>query len=150
MGKYIITTGSGNSVYELNAFDNALLDSGIADFNLVKLSSILPADSVLTDLVDLPKGSFLHTAYASFFTEHSGIMISAAIAIAIPADKTLPGVIMEAAGEYDIEAAESQATAMVRLAMKSRDISDFEVKRDSVSMITKDGHNCVIAAVSIW
>lgn len=150
MGKYIITTGSGNSAYELNAFDNALLDSGIADFNLVRLSSILPANSVLTDSVDLPKGSFLHTAYSCYICSHRGVTISAAVAIAIPADKFMPGVIMEAAGEYDADTIESRVAAMAELAMKSRGISEFEIKMDSISILTKDNYNCVIAAVSIW
>lgn len=150
MGKYIITTGSGNSSYELNAFDNALLDSGIADFNLIKLSSILPIGSLPTDSIDLPKGSFLHTAYASYVSKCAGKTISAALAIGIPIDKSMPGVIMEASGEYSVEVVESQVTDMVGIAMKSRGIDEFEIKKDSVSMTTKDGYNCVIAAVSIW
>lgn len=150
MGKYIITTGSGNSAYELNAFDNALLDSGIADFNLVRLSSILPTNSILTDSIDLPKGSFLHTAYSSYTSRRIGVTISAAVAIAIPADKFMPGVIMEASGEYDSDTIRSQVTAMAGLAMKARGISEFEIKMDSISTLTEDGYNCVIAAVSIW
>lgn len=150
MGKYIITTGSGNSAYELNAFDNALLDSGIADFNLIKLSSILPANSISTDFVDLPKGSFLHTAYSSYISKRIGVTISAAVAIAIPADKSMPGVIMEASGEYDPDTIKSQVTAMARLAMTARGINEFEIKMDSISTLTNDSYNCVIAAVSIW
>lgn len=150
MTKYTITTGSGNSTCELNAFDNALLASGIADYNLVKLSSILPAGSIWVDSVDLLKGSFLHTAYSSFAVDRVGITISAAVAIAIPKNKSLSGVIMEAAGEYDAETAESMAITMVKTAMKSRGISDYDIQEDSESMMTRDGFNCVIAAVSIW
>jgi len=150
MMKYIITKGSGNSYYELNAFDNALLDSGIADYNLVKLSSILPATCIKVSSVDLPKGSFLHTAYSCFSENHSGITISAAVAIALPKDKSIPGVIMEVAGKYDVKIAESMVMVMVQTAMQSREIAEYDVQKDSISMITKEGFNCVIAAVSIW
>lgn len=150
MAKYFITTGCGNSTYELNAFDNALLSSGIADYNLVKLSSILPAECIQVNSVDLSKGSFLHTAYSSFIENQPGRTISAAIAIAIPRDKSAPGVIMETAGEYDIVTADSIVTVMVQIAMQARGISEYDVQKDSTSMMTKQGCNCVIAAVSIW
>lgn len=106
MDKYIITKGKGNSKYDLNAFDNALLDSGIADYNLVKLSSILPANCQKVDSVDLPKGSFLHTAFSKYVENRPGMTISAAVAIGIPKDRSLSEVIMEASGDYNQETAD--------------------------------------------
>ncbi len=150
MDKYIITQGSGTSKYDLNAFDKALLDSGIADYNLVKLSSILPANCQKVNAVDLPKGSFLHTAFSKYVENRPGITISAAVAIAIPKDRSLPGVIMEASGDYDLETANEIILSMVRIAMEARGITEYDIEKDSISMKTKDGFNCVVAAVSIW
>ena len=150
MEKYIITKGSGNSDFDLNAFDNALLASGIAEYNLVKVSSILPPDCRRVSSVDLPKGAFLHTAYSRCIENRPGITISAAIAIAIPNDRTLAGVIMEASGNYGIDTADEVVCAMAKIAMKARGISEFEIQQESVSMRTKVGFNCVVAAVSLW
>src|SRR3990167_1698391 len=40
-----ITSGIGEGQTHLSAFDAALWDSGIANFNLIKLSSIIPPES---------------------------------------------------------------------------------------------------------
>ena|SRR3990172_4230256 len=45
-GKTInITCGTGEGQTKLSAFDAALWDAGIANFNLIKLSSIIPTDT---------------------------------------------------------------------------------------------------------
>lgn len=43
----IITSGQGEGSTQLSAFDSALFDAGIANFNLIKLSSIIPKRSKL-------------------------------------------------------------------------------------------------------
>ncbi len=47
-----VTCGTGTGTTQLAAFDAALLDAGIANFNLIKLSSVIPPDShiIRTDL----------------------------------------------------------------------------------------------------
>jgi len=150
MEKYLITTGHGNSKFALNAFDNALLASGIADYNLVKLSSILPARCQRVNALDLPKGTFLHTAYATHTEERIGVVISAAVAIAIPKDRSLSGVIMKASGELEPDEANEMACSMARIAMDARGINEYDIENEAVSVKTTEGYNCVIAAVSIW
>ncbi len=150
MNKYFIGTGSGNSTYDLNAFDNALLASGIADYNLVKLSSILPANCQRVDSVDLPKGMFLHTAFSRCIENRPGIIISASVAIAIPKNNAISGVIMEVSGDYEPETASKIACTMVRIAMQERGITEYDIEKGTISMITREGFNCVVAAVSIW
>lgn len=39
---YTLVGGSGEGATRLNAFDAALLDAGVGNTNLIKLSSILP------------------------------------------------------------------------------------------------------------
>ena len=43
--KIIVTYGTGTGKTELSAFDNALFNAGIANCNLIKLSSIIPKNS---------------------------------------------------------------------------------------------------------
>lgn len=43
----IITSGKGEGSTQLSAFDNALFNAGIANFNLLKLSSVIPPKSKL-------------------------------------------------------------------------------------------------------
>jgi len=45
--KIQVTSGTGEGETGINAFDRALVGTGIADFNLVGLSSIIPEDSVV-------------------------------------------------------------------------------------------------------
>ena len=84
MNKYFITSGSGTSSYKLVAFDNALLSAGISNYNLVRVSSILPARCERQQDVNLEKASPLHTAYAVVSSNIPGERIATAIAVGIP------------------------------------------------------------------
>ena len=54
-GSLLVTSGTGEAATELAAFDGALLDAGIANYNLIRLSSVIPAGStVLEKRPDLP------------------------------------------------------------------------------------------------
>jgi len=54
-GSLLVTGGSGEAVTELAAFDAALSDAGIANFNLIRLSSVIPAGAtVIEKRPDLP------------------------------------------------------------------------------------------------
>src|SRR5581483_6375695 len=43
-----LTDGIGTGPTELSAFDQALVKAGIANYNIIYLSSVLPADSKIT------------------------------------------------------------------------------------------------------
>ena len=45
--KIIITYGVGEGNTEISAFDSALLDAGINNYNLIKLSSVIPPESIV-------------------------------------------------------------------------------------------------------
>ncbi len=63
--KFFLVSGSSEGFSLLNAFDGALLASGVGDTNLVKLSSILPpgCKEIKPPPVPLPQGvsSLWHT-----------------------------------------------------------------------------------------
>ena len=44
----ILTSGVGVGSTEINAYDNALLNAGVGDYNLVKVTSVLPAGAIVS------------------------------------------------------------------------------------------------------
>lgn len=138
MKHYKISHGCGEGNHRITSFDSALLDAGVGNYNLVRLSSILPLESVATDKVGLPYGSLLPIAYAVESTNVPDRMISAAIAIGYPADvhedEERCAVIMEYEGECSKEEAVEAVTAMVCEGFKERgwELGRIEVSADSV------------------
>ena len=60
----IITKGKGTGLNKLSAFDNALYDAGIANFNLIPLTSIIPpASKVKVKRIDWNKIDFGNKLY---------------------------------------------------------------------------------------
>ena len=55
--KIIVTSGTGEGPTSLAAFDAALLDAGVANYNLICLSSIIPPGSMTipTDVWKVPR-----------------------------------------------------------------------------------------------
>lgn len=93
--KYIIRTGIGISDRYLPSFDKALIQAGVGNYNLVRLSSILPAGCEEVEAIDLPEGSLLPTAYSTISSNTVGDTIVSTIGVGIPKDSTKVGVIME-------------------------------------------------------
>ncbi|ETR68346.1 MAG: hypothetical protein OMM_10627 [Candidatus Magnetoglobus multicellularis str. Araruama] len=58
--KYFLVAGSGDSKYELVAFDQALINAGIADVNLSTISSIIPPHCQRIDPIPLVAGGIEH------------------------------------------------------------------------------------------
>ena len=149
--KYYITCGNGYGATPLTSFDSALLRSGIANYNLVKISSILPAGSTECDCVSLKEGSILHTAYASLTSNQEGATISAAVGVAIPQDDSKVGVIMEYSAYCDKQEALDQIHLMLKEAMENRGYLIKEIKSVvSELIVPKDGYVTAFAALSIW
>jgi arginine decarboxylase len=62
--KIIVTTGVGTGPTELAAFDTALLDAGVANYNLIPLSSVIPPGSVLKrEKYVTPENEYGHRLY---------------------------------------------------------------------------------------
>lgn len=45
--KIYVTSGIGTGPTQLSAFDSALNDAGVANYNLIRLSSVIPPDTVI-------------------------------------------------------------------------------------------------------
>ncbi len=123
--QFFVCSGASEGYTELNAFDAALLNAGVGNTNLIKMSSILPPGFMQTGPQPLVPGSFVPIAYASIGSTTPTETISAAVAGAIPVDPTLPGVIMEYSARGQAEDVERIVRSMAEEAMKLR---GFEIK----------------------
>lgn len=94
---YTLVKGAAEGRTRLNAFDKALLEAGVGDTNLMRMSSILPPSARRVSIKDiqLPKGGLIPLAYAVIDGTTPGRYISAAVSVGIPEDPNEPGVIME-------------------------------------------------------
>lgn len=124
--KLFLTRGVGKHREKLASFEMALRASGIAQFNLVKVSSIYPPRCKIlkreTGLKQLLPGQIVHVVLAEAATNEPRRLMAAAIGVAIPSDKDLFGYLSEfhgfgvtdeKAGEYAEDlAAEMCATVM--------------------------------------
>ncbi len=93
--KFYLVSGASEGFMPLNAFDGALLASGVGNTNLMKMSSIVPPKCSRIDPIQLPYGALVPIAYAYRISQIPGEIISSAVACAFPVDEEKPGLIME-------------------------------------------------------
>ena len=149
--KFFLVSGSSEGFSLLNAFDGALLASGVGDTNLVRMSSILPpgCEEVKPPPVPLPQGALVPTAYASLYSDVAGEVISAAVAIGIPKDGSLAGLIMEYSARAEEGIVVNQVKKMVEKGMELRSREIREIKAISATYrVAKIG--AVFAGVVLW
>lgn len=148
---FCLVQGAAEGNTPLNAFDNALLNAGIGDLNLVRLSSIIPpgATQICEETLNFPAGGFLPIAYAHVNSNTSGQIISAAVAVGIPEDPNVAGVIMEHGANDPLIQTESVAQKKVQDAFKSR---NRELKEIRLTGIEHQVEKCgtAIAGIVLW
>jgi arginine decarboxylase len=147
--RYFITCGSAEGFTALNAFDGALSSAKIGHYNLVKITSIIPPFAQKTFSIEAPPGTVIPTAFASLDSCVQGETISAGIAVAIPKDRSLPGLIMEhsALGPKDDIEAKVRRMAEEGMVLRGYEIGSLE----SASVEHKvEKLGCVIAATLLW
>ncbi|MBN2232319.1 MAG: arginine decarboxylase, pyruvoyl-dependent [Deltaproteobacteria bacterium] len=146
---HFLVSGSSEGFTQLNSFDGALLDAGIGDTNLVKMSSIVPPGSRVVEPVKLPAGALVPVAYASITSSLPGEMISAAVAAAYPDDPSLPGLIMEYSSRGHREEVEDIVRRMAAKGLEMRGRSAARI--DSISVQHKvESIGTAFAAVVLW
>lgn len=148
---YCLVSGAAEGNTRLNAFDNALLEAGVGDTNLMRMSSICPpgAKQVSRDEIELPGGGLIPLAYAHIDSQTPQIWIAAAIAMGIPEDETQPGVIMEFEDHTGLEYAETIVKQMVVDAFEYRKRALKEIKFVGVEhQVKKCG--ATFAAAVLW
>lgn len=144
---FFLTSGKASSpISELNAFDLALKRAGIAQCNLVPVSSILPPGCRENRRMKIPIGSITYTVLARM-EGNEGETIGAAIAWCWEKEKKY-GIAAEAHGYMDQKALEEIAEWKIREMAKIREIEIEEVHlRIETMRVPMDNYGCVIAAL---
>ena len=100
--KVFLTKGVGQHIYQLKSFEEALRQAGVAQQNLVQVSSILPPrckiisrDSGLKELIP---GEVCYCVMARADTNEHGRLVASSVGIAIPKDKSNWGYLSEVHG----------------------------------------------------
>lgn len=124
--KFDLVVGRGEGTTPLNAFDAALLDAGIGNLNLVRVSSILPPGVQLSPGLQIAPGTPTPTAYGYITSSTPGQVIAASVGVGISNRETY-GVIMEYEGFCTKEEAETRVRLMVEEGFQMRNLSLKEV-----------------------
>jgi arginine decarboxylase len=141
------TAGHAEGVTELNAFDNALLAAGIGNLNLIKLSSIVPANvTLLQERPAIEAGALVPTVYTVKYSDTPGDVVAAAVGVGLRKDGH--GMIFENTGGSRA-AVEDTVSRMVREGFAQRGLElDELLVFSSEHKVERIG--CAIAAVVLW
>jgi arginine decarboxylase len=95
-----VSAGSGTGRTPLSAFDAALRDAGVADFNLVRLSSIIPPGSTVVDVHGRHQltgghGDLLYCVYAAAYAYAPGESAWAGVGWSLERNGTGAGLFVE-------------------------------------------------------
>lgn len=134
---FYITSGVGVDSEALVSFDKALIDANISNYNLLKISSILPPDCIQSKTISKEFGSPLLTAYGTLTSNNIGTVVSSAIAVGIPKKHTDVGVIMEGSGFESSILLENRVCDMVKKAMQNHQIEVSNIISSSAECIVK-------------
>lgn len=151
MNKYVLVSAVGEGRFPITAFDCALMRSGVGNYNLIKVSSILPPDSRKEEKIDLPLGSLLPVAYSHIDARAAGEQITAAVSVGIP-DDCENGVIMEHSGVGDPKKIVQDCEDMIREAFALRNRPLKEILTEYATVCCEEDTRCIcaFAAIAMW
>lgn len=148
--RYTLVSGVGSGSTKLNAFDNALYNAGVGNYNLIKVSSILPPISKEEIVIGGVDGGILPIAYGSKIENEKGAQIVAAVGVGIPENSEEIGIIMEYSGCENEDQAILIVKKMVREAMDNRNIQIKDIKCISSSCRVDENFCCAFAGIALW
>ena len=147
--RYFLASGVSEGYTPLNAFDGALLQAGIGNTNIVKMSSIVPPRCQLVSPIALPAGALVPAAYAAITGDMPGEIISAGVAIALPEDEDRNGLIMEYSAKGERGKIEEIVRKMAVEGMKLRRWPIKDLTSIAVEHRVKE-IGAALAAVVLW
>lgn len=146
---YTLAAAAAVGGTRLTAFDRALLDAGVGNMNLVRVTSVLPPGATYRPAIDTPPGSLLPIAYGTISSSVAGETIAAAVGVGISRDTF--GMIMEFSGQCDQAEAERVVREMVEEAFASRNLPLVEVKIKAAEITVPEGAvAAAFAGVPLW
>ncbi len=147
-----LTSGIGEGGTRLNAFDKALFSAGVANLNLVKVTSILPAGAKVVDLklagqqVDIPFGCLVPTVYTTIACDTPGQRIACGLVLAVPEDLERNGVIFEVSMVGDGQQVARILDGMVEEACRLRRMENYRVVKTITEYTIEHRIACVVSA----
>ena len=100
--RVFLTKGVGRHKYQLKSFEDALRVAGVAQQNLVQVSSILPPKcKIITKEKGVPllePGAICYCVLARSDTNENGRIVSSSVGVAVPKDKNEWGYLSEVHG----------------------------------------------------
>ena len=100
--KVFLTKGVGQHKYQLKSFEEALRKTGVAQQNLVQVSSILPPKCKIISrengLKRLTPGEICYCVMAKADTDEHGRLVASSVGIAVPKDNSNWGYLSEVHG----------------------------------------------------
>ena len=147
--KFFLASGEGEGKTVLTAFDDALLNAGIANTNLLKLTSILPPGCCEVLPQELPPGAIVPIVYAFKSSFTPGELISSVVGVGISEDAASAGLLMEYSHVGEKQVAEEIVRNMVKEGFGKRGWKLKEIKIASAQhKVINIGAVC--AAVVLW
>jgi len=147
--QYFLVSGGSDGFTPLNAFDGALLQAGIGNTNIIKMSSILPPHCEQIPPIALPPGALVPAAYAALTSDVPGEIISAGVAVALPENENQNGLIMEYSAKGERRRIEEMVRNMATEGMKLRGWKIKDLKSIAVEYRVKRV-GAALAAVVLW
>lgn len=147
--KIRVTSGTGEGKTKINAFDRALLDAGIGDYNLIKLSSVIPESSEVEvgrpELKEADYGDKLYIVLSESREDREGY--EAWAGLGWTQEESGKGIFMEASRDSKEEVEET-----IKLEIEdAKTYRDEDLKTSEVEIVGKEcreGPVCsVVAAV---
>ena len=142
-----IVSGASEGPTELNAFDNALYEAEIGDVNLIKVSSMLEANTKVEKLPKLKAGSMVNCVLSSLTSDNEGDELIACVAVAIGDEL---GCVVEANGtNQNPEDIKSEAIEMVKYMMDNRNVRIKELIVEEAHHTVKEIGSAIAAVIYI-
>lgn len=140
-----LVAADADGPFPLVAFDNALRKAGIAQLNLVTVSSIWPVGCKIVKMPNLDPGTIAPVVMAKITSSTPGQKIAAALGVGMSG--TSHGMISE---YHDVgvtqKMAAQTAEAMVRYMMEKRGLEPSKVTSISAGHVV-ESHGAALAAV---
>ena len=142
-----LASGSAEGATPINAFDNALLNAGVGNLNLVKVSSVVPTGAVLLDQpIPIGPGTLVPAVYATHHSNVPGEHLCSVIGIGLSDGSH--GMIFEHSAD-SAERAEGVVRNMVEDAFSQR---GMKLARLMIRMAEHrvETLGCTVSAVVLW
>ena len=145
--KIILTSGVGEGITPLNSLDKALLSAGVGNFNLIKVTSIVPAEAEVVEnyqekFID---GMLMPAVYTYITSNIPNEKISSGIIVGIPKNKNQSGLIFEVSKSCSLAKNKEECMIMITEGFKNRNIDNFSIKFVGKEAVVEKGFTTVVS-----